>query len=405
MFRIKGFVIFVLITLLMFSSCKKESVCLTVWVDEGNVELSKSRLEKFAELNKKYASFNFNIIEQSSAKCRNVLLSGSIEEPDIFVFVDNQFNELMDNDYLKEVTYNKDYVITSCGGLETGIIKASMHEDKLYAYPVLNSNGYFLYYNKAYLNENDVKSFEKMADKALSAGKYVTMDLQNGWYLYSFFKAAGLDIEMNTDGISNTCNWNCTKSEIKGIDVAKAIHTLAHLPGFKSVSDSSFIQLIEDDEIVAGVNGAWNSIRVQELWGDNYAACKLPTLNIAGRDLQLHSYAGYKMLGISPRTSFPEWAEKVADWLTNDESQFMIFENTGECPANLRVAHSEAVKSSPALSALMEQSKYSHRQNVYKSVWKPAKLFGHTLTESKLEDIDLQDELDDLVEEISGKSE
>lgn len=388
---------------LLFSGCTEKVIPLTIWVDSGNVPVIQKRLDEFAQINSKNKKFNFKIIEQSSASCRNVLLDGNVELPDVFVFIDNQLNELYDKGFLKEITYEKDRVITECGGPESGVVKASMKDGKLMAYPELNSNGYFMYYNKAYFKPEDLNSFERIADVAYSQGKKVSMDLQNGWYLYSFFKAAGLDIQINEDGISNSCNWNARDAQYTGVEVAKSISRLSRHPGFITSADKNFISLIESGEIVAGVNGAWNAIKVSELWGENYAACKLPCINIAGKDLQMHSYAGYKLVGVCSATSYPEWAEKTAEWLTNEISQLAIFENTGECPANMKAAYSPQVKASPAITALAAQSKFSHSQLVYKSVWKPAKLFGVMLTEMTLSDDQLQSELDTLVEAISGK--
>ena len=37
---------------------------------------------------------------------------------------------------------------------------------KLHAYPMTASNGYFLYYNKEYFTEEDVKSFDRMLEIA-----------------------------------------------------------------------------------------------------------------------------------------------------------------------------------------------------------------------------------------------
>lgn len=47
-------------------------------------------------------------------------------------------------------------------------------------------NGYFMYYNKDYFTEEDVKSLDKMLSVAQAAGKKVAMEFNSGWYLYSF---------------------------------------------------------------------------------------------------------------------------------------------------------------------------------------------------------------------------
>lgn len=44
----------------------------------------------------------------------------------------------------------------------------------------------FMYYNKDYFTEEDVKSLDKMLSVAQAAGKKVAMEFNSGWYLYSF---------------------------------------------------------------------------------------------------------------------------------------------------------------------------------------------------------------------------
>ena len=80
-------------------------------------------------------------------------------------------------------------------------------------------NGYFMYYNKDYFTEEDVKSLDKMLSVAQAAGKKVAMEFNSGWYLYTFFGNTGLEFGINDDGVTNYCNWNATDGAIKGVDV------------------------------------------------------------------------------------------------------------------------------------------------------------------------------------------
>ena len=59
--------------------------------------------------------------------------------------------------------------------------------------PLTADNGYFMFYDKSFFTEDDVKSLDTMMDKAAAAGKKVSMDVANGWYLYSFY--AGVKLE------------------------------------------------------------------------------------------------------------------------------------------------------------------------------------------------------------------
>ncbi len=40
----------------------------------------------------------------------------------------------------------------------------------------------------------------------------------------------------------------------------------------------------------------------------------------------MSSFTGYKMMGVNAYSKYPEWAAKLADWLTNEENQTIRFE-------------------------------------------------------------------------------
>ena len=85
---------------------------------------------------------------------------------DIYAFADDQFRSLCQNNALLEITENVDEIIEANGGKESAAVKSASYDGKLYAYPMTASNGYFLYYNKEYFTEEDVKSFDRMLEIA-----------------------------------------------------------------------------------------------------------------------------------------------------------------------------------------------------------------------------------------------
>ena len=62
-------------------------------------------------------------------------------------------------------------------------------------------------------------------------------------------------------------------------------------------------------------------MNVKEAWGENYGACKLPTYTVAGKEVQMSSFTGYKMMGVNSYSKNKEWACRLADWLTNQQNQ------------------------------------------------------------------------------------
>lgn len=94
--------------------------------------------------------------------------------------------------------------------------------------------------------------------------------------------------------MTNYCNWNATDGAIKGVDVAQAILNITTNPAFISQPDGDFITGVQNGTVSAGISGVWNAVSVREAWGDNYGAVKLPTYTVAGQQVQMSSFTGYK---------------------------------------------------------------------------------------------------------------
>lgn len=390
------------------SGCGKkkdiETVHISLWADEQNYELVNTSLDNFKKEYEKDVKFDFTVSIEGSDTCKETVLSNQEGAADLFTFADDQFGELYRAGALLEITNNQDAVIEAVGGANSGAADAVTVNGKVYAYPKTSGNSYFLYYNKEYFSDEDVKTLDGILEVCRKNNKKFTMDYSSGWYIYSFFKGAGLNIEATEDGSSNECNWNATDTEYKGIDVAEAMINIAENEAFVSNSDDGFIQGVLSGEIIAGINGAWNAEKVSTAWGEGYAAVKLPTYTLAGNQVQMWSFSGYKMMGVNSHTKEPEWCMKLAEYLTNEDNQLKCFEVTGECPANIKVAANEKVQAAPAIAALVEQSKYGHVQRVAESYWQAASKLGIIFASGNLDGRDLQELLDEVQAEITGGS-
>ena len=387
----------------LLSGCgkEKESVTLSLWGPEEDQEMLGEMVDAFKEKYKEEAEFNITICAENEVTCKETVLIDPKNAADVYAFVDDQFSSLCQNNALLEITENVDEIIEANGGKESAAIQSASYDGKLYAYPMTASNGYFLYYNKEYFTEEDVKSFDKMLEIAKANDKKVAMDFTSGWYLYSFFKGAGLNVELREDGLTNICDWNTTEGKYKGVDVAEAMSNLVGNPGFLNCGDLDFVAGAKDGSIIAGINGAWNAKNIQEAYGDHYAATKLPEYSIAGDLVQMHSFVGYKLVGVNAYTQNPKWAQRLAQWITNEENQMIRFERKGDCPSNVKAASSEKVIASPAIAALAAQAEYSHIQRVSDSFWMPVYVYGTTIAAGNLDEKSLQVLLDQMVKDIT----
>lgn len=384
------------------SGCKPEEVTLSVWCAYDDIAFTERLVEEFKKEYSGKAVFTITISEEEEVSCKETVLANPAAAADVFSFAVDQYKELHDANALMEVALDTDEIIKANGGSEAGAVRCVTTDGKLFAYPKTASNGYFLYYNSDYLTEEDVKSFDRILEVAGKAGKKVTMDYTSGWYIYSFFKGAGLDVTLNSDGVTNTCTFNSTDGKYKGTDVAEAMLKIAKNPAFVSGGDDDFKALMKSGEAIAGINGTWNSTVVQEAFGDGYAAAKLPEFTVNGDSVQMCSFAGYKAVGVNSHTKHPEWAQRLAEWLTDEHSQTEYFKTRGEAPSNVNAAKSPDVQASPAIRALNEQSAYGYLENVGKAYWQPAYVFGTTIAAGNPDDTELQKLLDILVMNAEG---
>ena len=379
-------------------------VDLTVWAAEEDQNMVNDMLDAFATQYPE-VTFNFSVGVESESTAKDTVLTDVEAAADVFSFAGDQIKDLVNAGALQEVLLNTDAVIEASGGEDAGAVQAATVNGTLYAYPATADNGYFMFYNKEYFTEEDVKSLDTMMDIAASNGKKVSMQLDSGWYNLSFFLGAGFSLAANDDG-STTCDWNGTSSSgIKGTDVVQAMLDIAANPGFVSQQDAEFATAIQDGSVIAGVNGTWNAETAQAAWGDNYAATCLPTYTCAGQQVQMGSVAGYKMFGVNAHSDNAGWAMLVAEYLTNEENQLTRFELRGAGPANVNAAASDAVQSNPAIAALSLQSKYAVLDGCEgTNYWDPAVAFGAIIAAGNPDGTDLQTLLDNLVEGVSQAS-
>ena len=365
-----------------------KDVTLTMWGAEEDQDLLREISDKFIE---KYGNYGgkitINLGAQSESTAKDTVLTDPTAAADVYAFADDQLNELVKAGALQEVQLNADDVKNRN---TPASVDAATMDGKLYAYPLTADNGYFMFYDKSFFTEDDVKSLDTMMKKAADAGKKVSMDVANGWYLYSFYAGAGLNLGLADDGVNTVCNWN----EAPGADVTQAVIDICKNPGFIALKDEEFTGKLKDGTLVAGVNGTWRANDAAEVWGDNYAACKLPTYTLNGEQVQMASFSGFKLIGVNPHSANVGAAMLLADFVTNEENEGLRFKERTQGPSNINAL---AAASSPALTAVVDQSEYATLQRVGGNYWASAETLGSICVNGNPDGKDPQALIDDAV--------
>ena len=387
--------------LTMVASCAMaEEVSLRVWVGDNNdIDWINTVIANFQAANPD-KTYKIEVGVQTEGDCSKVVLTDPTAAADVFTFADDQFNSLYNAGALQQVVIDPEAVIAA--NTPGSVTAATGADGNLYAYPATADNGYFMFYNKEYFTEEDVQTLDGMMAKAAEAGKKVGFPMSNAWYFYSFFKGAGLDMTVSEDGVTNTCNWNATDTPITGVQVVEALLAITSNPGFMEADSDPFVAGVKDGTIIAGVSGTWNADVAAEAWGDNYAAAKLPTYTVNGEQVQMASFAGFKLVGVNAYSENVGDAMDFAAFMTNEESQTLRFEMRSQGPSNINAASSEAVQSAPAIAALAAQSAYADVQRVGQAYWESAAALGKIIVNGNPDNIELQTLLDNCVAGITA---
>lgn len=390
------------------AATSEDAVANLIAATEGTVEIDLwcSELESYQtvmaslveEFEAQYPDVDFNITigSCSEADTKDRVLEDVEAAADVFVFADDQLQELVNAGALQAVETTFTYDVATANSAST--VEAASIDGTLYAYPLTASNGYFLFYDSSVFSDEDVASWDGILAKAEEAGVKVGMDVGNAWYLYGFFAGAGLELSMNEDQ-SNTCNWNATDTTPTGADVAEAVSAICANSAFVSCSNTDATASAANGEMKAFVDGTWDSSAFQDAYGEGFAATKLPTFTCAGEQVQMGSYAGYKFVGVNSYSDQIGWSMILAEYITNETSQAAIGAATGEGPANVVAASSEEILAQPALAALAAQAEYADLQRVGGAYWDPAASLGQNLVEGNNSDV--QALLDEAVEGIT----
>lgn len=385
-----------------------ETVSLRVWGGEEDQNLLKELVEKFK---KTYPDqkFDIEIGVESESTAKDTVLTDVEAAADVFAFASDQIVDLNNAKALANIedmdaalqNYAKKSVADIKAANGDGSVEAASIDGKLMAFPMTGGNGYFLYYDSSVISDEDAATWDTLLAAADKAGKKVGMTLASGWYNASFFYGAGFTTGLNDDGTTAIDFNGTSKDGYTGVQVTQSMLNIASNKAFMAIADGDVSNQIAGGTLAAVISGTWDAENAQKVFGDGYAAAKLPTYTLDGKQVQQGSVSGYKFLGVNAYSKNVGWATVLAEFLTNEESQATRFESRQLAPTNKKVAASDEVSKNVAIAASAAQDAYGVIQTVSAKYWDPAKTFGEMIAQGSISATDekaIQDALDTMVE-------
>ena len=247
----------------------------TIWVAEKAVDLTKQQIENFNNSNELGIVFNATVEPVSEADAATQMITDVEAGGDIFCFAQDQFARLVQAGALAPLGEGAAAFVRESN--DAGTVAAATSGDTVYAYPLTADNGYFMYYDKSVIPEEDVDSLEKLIADCEAAQKYFAFEMQtSAWYLASFFFATGCESTWTTDDEGTFISVRDTFNSPAGLIAVKGMKKL--VDSDFHLSSSSGSEFSSNAAIV--VTGTWDYETVKGILGDNMGVADLPSFEV-----------------------------------------------------------------------------------------------------------------------------
>lgn len=320
------------------TTTETKDVALTVWSpsedqSEENGNWLGTMCEKFNEAHPEWnITFTYGVCAEGDAKAT---VTQDVEAAaDVYMFASDNLPDLLANNAIAELGGSTlEYIKSEIPQSMTDTVTV---DGAVYGIPY-SANGWFMYYNKSLLTEDDITSLEKMMEK----GK-VAFPLGNGWYNAAFYLANGCTL-FGADGTDEAAGIDLTGD--KAVEVTDYLVDLVNNPNFVFDGAGEGLAGMADGSVVAIFSGDWDYANVVTAIGEeNVGAAQVPTINIGGEDKSLKAFFSSKAVGVNPNSDNMEVAVALAAYLGSEEAQLAHFEMRNVIPSNKNLAESDAVK-------------------------------------------------------------
>ena len=351
-----------------------EPIEITVWVPEAIVTVTRRQIEDFNAINAEGIVIDAAIeaVEESAAAKR--LLTGEGDGADLFCFGQQWLVPLAQAGLLESLDGAEGERVRAASDPDAAA--AASLGDRLYAYPLTADEGYFLYYDRSVIPEEDLGSLEKLLEDCRAAGKRFAMEtLSNGRYLASWFLGAGCISQWECDSEGAYLAVRDTFNSPAGLLAARGMKTLLDDRCFLNSSDPACFEqgcaaLVSDREAYAAA---------ARILGEDLGTAALPDYEVDGKRCPMGSFCGFRLLGVRAREDAESAAalHSLAQYLSDELGQLERFYEASWGPSNLAALSEEGVGSHPAVAGAMAQKARATAQGrIHRSWWDASAALG-----------------------------
>lgn len=356
-----------------------EKMTLKVWApaEDQNPDMGnwlETRCKAFNEAHPEWdITFEYGVCSEADAPGN--IANDPEAAADVYMFANDQLAKLLDAGAIARLGGETETYIRETNA--ELIVNSVTAGEGVYGVP-FTGNTWFMYYDKRFFDENDVKSLETMLAKGP-----VSLTLGNGWYIGSFFAANG-------------CTWfGDGTDESAGIDfsgdkatqVVEYVFDLVANPNFVYDEGNTGVNLLKDGTAHAMFSGTWDYMNLCEAIGaENVGVANAPTIKINGEEKQLLPFYGSKAIGVNKNASNMKASVALALWLANEDSQLAHYEMRNVVPCNTKLLENDKVKNDP-LCIVQNNVEKAIVQPAVASIskyWTPAETLGKKINAGRV---------------------
>ena len=357
----------------------ENNITLKVYANDKAVSLVKKQVESFKAL---YPNKTFKKIEVIAEEDYDGIIEVLIDPAnaaDVFTVTSDQLLNLKYAEAELPVKFSNE--VKSRDAAYS--VSPATYNQNLYGYPLSTGNAYCLVYDKSIVSDTDAKTLEGTLAACKKAGKEFIMDCGNGFYSAAFIFTGGVIIDgFEADEYTQKFK---NYDEDEAIATLQAFSKLMHdyKGTFKSLDPAQIASGFSIGYVGAGFDGVWNKEADKQALGSRFGAAKLPTIKVNNNNKQIIPFNGLYYRAVNAKTKFPNAANMLAYYLSDEECQKQNAQQLGQVPTNKNLQNSTVVTNDAVMNAVKEQSEFACPQaNVQGTFWQAVGNLGEDLIDS-----------------------